>query len=114
MRAQEDYSRRNNLQNAGLAEHPWETWEKTAEQESKRFERKLQLPKMEIERAHRVGEQREQNRTVIVRFTKFSETKAVLRNRSKLRGTNIYINEDLSPISQATKREKMPLHNQTC
>lgn len=110
---QEDYNRRNNLQIFGLAEEPRETWEKTAEEVSKLLERKLQLPRMEIERAHRIGQQREQqDRPVIVRFSRFADREAVLRNCSKLRGTNIFINEDLSPSSQAIKREKMPLLRQ--
>ncbi|XP_045107879.1 caM kinase-like vesicle-associated protein [Portunus trituberculatus] len=68
---------------------------------------------MEIERAHRVGKQSEQrDRPVIVRFSRFSDREAVLRNCPKLRGTNIYINEDLPLTSQAIKRVKMPLLRQ--
>lgn len=68
---------------------------------------------MELERAHRVGQRGEHhNRPVVVRFTKFSDREAVLRNCSKLRGTNVFINEDLSPTSQAIKRKKMPLLRQ--
>ena len=110
---QEDYSRRKNLQITGLREQPGENWEHTAELVNELIEDKLQLPKMELERAHRVGQRREQeSRPVIVRFNKFSDREAVLRNCTKLKGTNIHLNEDLSPASQATKKEKTPLLKQ--
>lgn len=111
---QEDYNRRKNLQITGLREQQHgETWEQTAVQVSKLFEDKMQLPGMEIERAHRVGQRREEEgRPVIVRFNKFSDREAVLRNCNKLKGTNIYVNEDLSPASQAIKKGKMPLLKQ--
>ena len=68
---------------------------------------------MDIERTHRVGQQKEQqSRSVVVRFRRFSDREAVLRNCSKLRGTNIFIKEDLSSTSQAIKRDKMPLLRQ--
>ena len=104
---QEDYSRRNNLQITGLEEQPGETWEQTANQVKHLIENKLQLPRMELERAHRVGQRRERDsRPVIARFCKFSDREAVIRNCAKLKGTNIYVNEDLSPASQAVKKKK--------
>ncbi|KAK3882340.1 hypothetical protein Pcinc_013271 [Petrolisthes cinctipes] len=86
---QEDYSRRNNLRITGIAEQPGgETWEQTASTVSKILEKKLQLPAVNIERAHRVGPAVPTGpRTVVVRFDKFGEREAVLRNCRKLKGS---------------------------
>ena len=56
---QEDYSRRNNLQIVGMEEHQEETWTQTAGKVKKLLEDKLQLPSLELERAHRVGQRNE-------------------------------------------------------
>ena len=102
---QEDYSRRNNLQIIGLDERPGgETWEQTAVRVTQLIEEKLELPNTELERAHRVG-RRDDNRSrpIIARFAKFGDREAVMRNVTKLRGTKIFINEDLCPASQSIR-----------
>ena len=102
---QEDYSRRNNVRIAGLQELQAETWEQTIVEISKLLEEKLQLPNIEMERAHRIGQRRDnQPRQVIARFARYSDREAVIRNAAKLRGTKIYINEDLCPASQELRR----------
>lgn len=110
----EDYSRRNNLQVIGIEEHTvTETWEQTAVKVSKLLEEKLQLPNIELERAHRVGRRDSQrHRSIVARFTRFGDREAVLRNARKLRGTRIYINEDLCPASQSIKRAQLPFLKQ--
>ena len=47
-----------------------------------------------------------------MRFEKFSDRKAVIRNARKLKGTGIFINEDLCPASQEVKKSKIPLLKQ--
>lgn len=98
---QEDHSRRNNLQD--------ETWEQAATEVAKLLEDKLELPDMQLERAHRMG-QRFENRTrpIIARFTRYCDREAVMRNVYKLKGTKIFINEDLCPSSQNIKRAQIP------
>ena len=49
----------------------------------------------------------DRHRPLVARFTKYCDREAVLRNASKLRGTRIFINEDLCPASQAVKKEKL-------
>ena len=62
---------------------------------------KLELPNIELERAHRVGQRFEHRfRPISVRFSRFCDREAVMRNVFKLRGTRIFINEDLCPASQ--------------
>lgn len=53
---QEDYNRRNNLQFVGTEEDNNETWEQPALKISHLLEHKLQLPNIQLERAHRVGQ----------------------------------------------------------
>lgn len=110
---QEDYSRRNNLQIIGIREQPGETWEKRAIQVSKILEGKLELPNIELERAHRVGQRfDDRNRPIIARFAMYCDHEAVVRNVSNLRGTRIYVNEDLCPASQNIRKAQIPLLKQ--
>ena len=63
-----------------------ETWEQTAEQVTKLFQQKLQLPSINLERAHGSGPVGQgQPRTVIAWFEKFQDQEAVLRNARKLK-----------------------------
>lgn len=110
---QEDYNRRNNLQFVGIEEDAGETWEQSAVKVCQLLENKLQLPNMQLERAHRVGQfHSNQHRIIIARFTRFCDREAVMRNVSKLRGSRIYINEDLCPASQEIKKAQFPLQKQ--
>ncbi|KAK3893781.1 hypothetical protein Pcinc_002416 [Petrolisthes cinctipes] len=111
---QEDYTRHNNLRISGLKEQPiGETWEQTAVNVSKILEDKLQLPSVNLERAHRVGPAAaaasSHPRAVVVRFRNFSDREAAIRNASKLKGTGIYINEDLCPASLKIKKKQFLL-----
>lgn len=108
---QEDYSRRKNLRFTGIEEQSsGETWEETAKNITKMMEEKLQIPGVTLERAHRTGSvTHSRPRTVIARFAKYSDREAVIRNARKLKGTGIYINEDLCPASQEIKNSQIPL-----
>ncbi|KAK4299852.1 hypothetical protein Pmani_027924 [Petrolisthes manimaculis] len=53
---QEDYNRRNNLRITGLLEEKGnDTWEQTLSSVAKIFKDKLELPLIDIIRAHRIG-----------------------------------------------------------
>lgn len=110
---QEDYNRRNNLQFVGIDEDMSETWEQSAQKVRQLLEEKLQLPNIQLERAHRVGQLvPNRQRPIIARFTRFCDREAVLRNLGRLRGSRIYVNEDLCPASQEIKRAQLPLLKQ--
>lgn len=111
---QEDYSRRNNLRISGIQElSGGETWEQTSVTVSKLFEETLQLPSIKLERAHRVGTiTPSRPRTIVARLANFGDREAVFRNARKLKGTGIYINDDLCPASQQVKRDQLPLLKQ--
>ena len=109
----EDHSRRNNLRIVGGEEQHDETWEQTAIQVSKLLESKLELPNIHLERAHRVRRRFDQrSRPIVARFSRYCDREAVMRNVRKLRGTRIYINEDLCPASQSIKKAQIPLMKQ--
>ena len=66
-----------------------------------------------LERAHRVRPRREgKPRPIVARFLRYSDREAVIRNGRKLRGTNIFVNEDLCAASQAIKSSQFPLLKQ--
>ena len=106
----EDYSRRNNIHITGMEEIPGgESWEQTAEQVQKLLADKMQLPDLTLERAHRVGQRTAQRpRPVVARFLRYGDRELVMRNARKLKGTNIYVNDDLCPASQEKRRQQLP------
>ena len=106
----EDHSRRNNLRIDGVPEPTRETWEKTAF-EIKKIASKIGLEQeIKIDRAHRIGSfsAGERPRTIIARFHNYADRDYFLRNSHKLKGTRIYINEDLSQAS-LKRKEQLPL-----
>ena len=75
------YSRCNNLHIVGVEEQQGDTRQQTAAQVSRIPENKLQLPNVQLERAHRVRQRRaQQNRPIIVQFTRCCDREAVVRN----------------------------------
>ena len=64
---------------------------------------------MEIERAHRVGKfMSDKPRPVIAKFLRFTDKQNILRNSRKLKGTNVFINEDLCEASMVKRRDLLP------
>lgn len=106
---QEDYNRRNNLRISGIKEKPGETWKETATTISKLIEEKLQLPAVKLERAHRTGPiSPSRSRVIVARFERFNEREAAMRNDRKLKGSDIYIDEDLCPASLEIRKSQIP------
>ena len=57
---------------------------------------KVDLSDQNIDRAHRVGNPKEnRSRAIIVRFKSHKDKIAVLRQRKELKSTTFYVNEDL-------------------
>ena len=98
VRSLEDYSRRNNIVVDGLVEDKEENSEKLQVNISKLLSEKLNLIP-EIDVFHRLGkidESTAKHRPVIIKFNKQEDKHSCLRSASKLKGTNIYLNEDVS------------------
>ena len=103
MEAQE---RRNNLVFFGLRENERETDEEAEESLRLMLDELLGIPAISIERCHRLGRRGTPNRPVIVKFSFFKEREMVLKKRSMLRGTRIFVDEDY-PASLREKRERL-------
>ena len=86
----------------------------------------LQLDPSDLVRSHRVGKLRESSdgspgmRDIIVKFVSHNSKVAMMKNRSKLKGSRLFINEDLSRIraslaykARVLKREKKILDTWT-
>ncbi|MPC42884.1 hypothetical protein E2C01_036516 [Portunus trituberculatus] len=70
--------------------------------------KKLNISQATIERAHRVGKVTAQRcRDIVAKFACFPERDAVFRVRSKLKGMNIFINEDFCPGTVEVRRSQM-------
>ena len=96
----EDRSRRKNLRIYGITETNDESWKKCEEHADQVFSQKLGLKNIRIERAHRVkrkkGDKTKKPRPIVCNLLSFKDKKLILKNANKLRGTNIFIDEDYS------------------
>ena len=93
----EDKSRRDNFRIAGLQELENETWEQTEKILKSMIQEKLEIEDVNIERAHRMGNTSNSlPRTAVAKFSSFNGKQLVLSAAKKLKGQNIYINEDFS------------------
>ena len=119
----EQYGRRNNLKISGLSESEGdETAEMTTEKVIVKLNNvigNLNLRREDIDIAHRLGPKRNRRwgqetvpaRRVIIRFNSRIKRDNILRNRKLFKGTDIFVNEDLTQINQnvlACVRRKMP------
>ena len=95
----EDRSRRNNLRVDGIKERPNETWEDCESELHTLFKESLGIEEeVVIERAHRIKTDRNKKgnipRTIVCRILNYKDKVKILRNAEKLKGKNIFINED--------------------
>ena len=106
----EDRSRSNNLKFEGLSEDLRENWEPFAENVRKLIKEKLCVHgEVEIECAHRVCKfMSGKPRPVIAKFLRFTDKQNILRSSRKLKGTNVFINENLCKASMVKRRNLLP------
>jgi len=102
----EDQSRRNNLRISGIPEERNENWQQSHWKVSQFLRRHFNLTP-DLERAHRVGKQKDKPRDIVVKFTRFQDRESVLQDRRRLAGTRVYVNEDLCPATLDIRRSKM-------
>ena len=97
LRTLEDRNRRNNLRIEGISENKYETWEDTTEKVQRLFSHRLGLDNIEIERAHRTGIRRSNKpRSITLKLLRYQDKERIMKERRKLKGSEIYINEDFS------------------
>ena len=110
MRDLEDRSRCNNLRVDGLKEIDNETWKKTEEILLQMLCNVLELEGINTERAHRVGNksnERNAPRTIVAKFFSYKDKQAILSVAKKLKGKDIYINEDCSKETLEIRKENL-------
>lgn len=93
----EDRSRRNNIVISGVPETAKETWDDTEAVVVELFKSKMNLEKIVIERAHRVGKKKaDGTRPIVCKLLNFKDKERIRKNSFKLKDSGVYINEDFS------------------
>ena len=105
--SEEDRSRRCNLRIDGVTEKKGETWEQCEEEIQNIFKEKLGIKNINIERAHRSKGKTSSNkpRTIVCKLLSYKQKKEVLKNAKKLKGSNIFINEDFCFETMQRRKE---------
>ena len=110
----EDRSRRFNLRIDGVEEGKDETWDQCEEKVLDIFTNQLGIEKnVQIKRAHRTGkkgskhshEKTRKPRTIVLKWNSYKDKIKILKESKKLKGTNIYINEDFSAATMNYRKE---------
>ena len=110
----EDRSRRCNLRIDGVEEGKDETWDQCEEKVLEIFTNQLGIEKnVQIERAHRTGkkgskhshEKTSKPRAIVLKLNSYKDKIKILKECKKLKGTNIYINEDFSAATMNYRKE---------
>jgi len=103
----EDQSRQNNLRIDGISDHPRENYEQTQEKVIKLIEEKLDI-KINLASSNRLGKfESGKSRTILARFNTFAERQSCLRSSYKLKGTNVFLNEDLARETLELRKQKL-------
>ena len=95
-------SRRNNIRIDGIEEEERETWDIPEAKATKIFKENLGIEKeIIIERAHRTKKNyKDKNkkcpRTIALRLANFNDKNIILKNKNKLKESDVYINKDFS------------------
>lgn len=106
----ENQSRRNNLVFGGIEERGKESWAESEEKVLNILKDKMDIQNVIIERAHRVGKPKPQkSRPIVAKFLNYKDREAVLYNARNLRGTSLYVREDLSDRVLEKRRAQIHL-----
>lgn len=105
---QEQYSRRNCLRFQGIKEVPNECTDDTIRRlASEKMD--VELRPCDIDRSHRItprsGTANGRPHSIIIKFASYNARQAVFSNRTKLKGTNVYVHEDLTAYRQQLLRK---------
>ena len=109
----EDRSCRNNLRIDGISDEKGETWEMGETKIKNIFQEKLEIHNDIIERAHRTKGKTIRNntarknrpRTIVIKLANYKNKSMILRNVHKLKGSDIFINEDFSKQTTDLRKE---------
>ena len=107
----EDRSQRKNLRIDGIIEEENETWDECEQEVQSLIKDKLGIAEnIVIERAHRIKKKGNSDnpgkpRTIVFRFLNYKDKTNILKNAKKLKGKNIFINEDFSHETMELRKE---------
>jgi hypothetical protein len=102
----EDRNRRNNLRIVGIKEESNETNEEILRKIKTLIKEDLKINQsITIERAHRVGKFEKRPRTIVCKILNWQDKETILKNARKLKGKNIFLNEDFSEETTRIRRE---------
>lgn len=108
----ENQCRRTNILVDGIADEKGETWSDSEKKVRLMISSNLGLDgtSIDIERAQRIGQYQEggRPRKIVVKFLRLKDRQCILSSTKKLKGTNIYINEDFSEAVQLRRKELLP------
>ncbi|KAI4807552.1 hypothetical protein KUCAC02_027355 [Chaenocephalus aceratus] len=108
----EGQSKRKNLIIDGIPESAGESWEESEYKVRELLRTELQMDeeRIEVERAHRMGNGRgaDKPRQIVVKFLHFKDKTAVMGRRNRLKGTNIFLNEDYPEAVRQKRKELIP------
>lgn len=114
LRLLEDSTRKSNIKVDGLQESPNETWEQTQKKVESLIKEKLNVD-VSLESALRIGKTdvRQDNdrpvrpRPIIARFVRYQQKREVMMRVSKLKGTNVYFNDDVCAATLEKRKPKI-------
>ena len=111
----ENQSRRNNIRVSGIPETFKETWEDAEMKVKNAVQAKLGID-LDIERAHRVDRKprlgksldTSKPRTIVCKLRDWKQKDLVVRKARKEKPTDLFISEDLSPVTLQKRQRKIP------
>jgi ribA/ribD-fused uncharacterized protein len=109
--AMENYSRRENIEISGVTETNGESAKEIC---TKIFSEKLGISDpIEIVRCHRIGitdkTTSQKPRKILARLAKYTDKEEIMKNKKKLKGTGIFINDNLTTKSQQRQTALAPI-----
>ena len=109
VRVLEDFSRSKNLRITGLPQLTRETSEQTRHTVQKLINEKLQLDDVLVKDAYRVGNSNTGSipKQVIAKLESTGDKFKCIKNGKNLKGSNIYVNEDLSQATMQIRNSKL-------
>lgn len=94
----DDQSRRNNLRFSGVPELPNENWEQSQHKIQAILKNKMNVTYIAFDHFHRISKPNNYKPLdIFAKFARFSERDFIYQNRRKLKGSNVFANEDFCP-----------------
>ena len=111
IRLLEDQGKKKNLRITGLPELSSENSEQTQEKVQKLITEKLNLNNVHVKSAYRAGANSmrtsNQPRPIIAKLSSFNEKISCFKASKELKGTNIYLSEDVSKATLDIRKQKL-------